>query len=276
MILDQSLKLEAVLAGAVSANQPKVHVDYVDYNAEGNPLPPTPFRVALNSGTDVTILAAPTGNTQRRDPIRVSIYNEDTASITVTVKTDDSTDERIIHKETLLTLESVHFEKGQGWYALDANGNRKEVTGSTFSSATVTGNLTYQGSVLGAWTTPAFDAANFTGNASMTWTVASGDVTTYAYTITGKTMTVAFSIATTTVGGTPDNTLQIKIPAGKTATKGMQNAAALIIDSGTRTTGRVFVAAAATVIGISRTDDAAYTAAADTTTVQGEITFEID
>ena len=139
MILDSTLlKLEAVLAGAVAANQPEVVVDYFDYNRDGNLTKPATFRVALNSTTDVTILAAPRQDFVR-DTQRISIYNKDTASVTVTVKTDDGTTERILIKATLLTLETLNWEKGLGWYALDANGNRKEVTSSVFSSITIGG-----------------------------------------------------------------------------------------------------------------------------------------
>lgn len=134
-----SLKLEAVLAGAVAANQPEVTVDYVVWNVDGVPSKPLTTRTALNSATDVTILTAPSVQGIVKEPIRVSLYNKDTASVTVTVKTDDGTTERIVCKHTLLPLETLHFEKGAGWYAIDANGNRKEVTASTFSSITVTG-----------------------------------------------------------------------------------------------------------------------------------------
>lgn len=143
MILGQSMKLEAVLAGAVSANQPEVHVDYLDYNAQGVPTIPAISRVALNGNTDVTILAAPPTTNPVREVLRIGIYNKDTASATVTVKTDDGT-ERIQIKTTLLTLESLHWEKGRGWYALDANGNSKEVTSSIFSGITadtISGNV---------------------------------------------------------------------------------------------------------------------------------------
>lgn len=118
MILDSTTKLEAVLAGAVSANQPEVHVVYISYDASGIPSRPTQFRVALNSGTDVTILAAPTGNNQVLEVIRISIYNKDTASVTLTVKTDNGTTEFIVLKQVLLTLESLIFEKGAGWQIL--------------------------------------------------------------------------------------------------------------------------------------------------------------
>ena len=117
MNLDVTLKLEAVLGGAVSANQPEVHVDYVDWNREGQQTPPATSRSALNGATDVTILAAPVQNPVR-EPIEVSIYNKDTANVTVTVKTDDGTTERIIVKRTLTTLQTLLWKKNAHWTVL--------------------------------------------------------------------------------------------------------------------------------------------------------------
>lgn len=117
MILDSTLlKLEAVLAGAVSANQPEVNVSFVTWNSEGVPTKPATTRTALNSSTDVTILAAPTTQGQVREPTFISIYNKDTASITVTIKTDDGTTERIIIKCLLTAGRTLFWEKGFGWY----------------------------------------------------------------------------------------------------------------------------------------------------------------
>ena len=126
MILDTQTKLEAVLAGAVSANQPEVNINYIDWNPQVEQTKPALFRVALNSTTDVTILAAPPATGTIREVLRASIYNKDTATVTVTVKTDDGTTERIDRKVSLLTGETIAFEKGRGWYATDANGNIKE------------------------------------------------------------------------------------------------------------------------------------------------------
>lgn len=117
MILDISTRIEAVLAGAVSANQPEVHVDYVDWNQQGEQTPPASFRSALNSTTDVTILAAPVVN-PKREPIEVNIYNKDTASVVVTVKTDDGTTERIIVRRTLTTLQTLCWKRNVGWFVL--------------------------------------------------------------------------------------------------------------------------------------------------------------
>ena len=116
MILDTTLKLEAVLAGAVTANQPEVHFDYIDYTQDGKPTAPQTFRVALNSTNDVTILASPTGISQRREPTYGTVYNKDTAAITVTIKTDDGTTERIIAKKTIEVGGTWQYTKLNGWF----------------------------------------------------------------------------------------------------------------------------------------------------------------
>ena len=125
MILVAGTKLEAVLAGAVAANQPEVHVDYFDWtnksDTNGNTIrtPPASYPTALNSTTDVTILAAPVANPVH-EVTGVWIYNKDTASVTVTVKTDDGTTERIIVKMAVATLKTLCWEQGVGWYVTTA------------------------------------------------------------------------------------------------------------------------------------------------------------
>lgn len=127
----------------------------------------------------------------------------------------------------------------------------------------------------GAWVTPAFDAANFTANGSMTWTVDAGDVITYAYTICGKTMTVAFSLNATTVGGTLNSRLYIAIPASKTATKTMTNNCATY-QSGWLA-GLCSVDAGTTFIYITRdVVETNFEASTNGTLVKGQITFEIN
>lgn len=117
MILDSTLlSLKAVLAGAVSANQPDVHVDYRVWDVTGNPTKPGTFRVALNSTSDVIILPAPKIQVVVFDPIQLSIYNKDTATVTVAVKTDDGTTQRIIIQKALTTLQTLHWSPTSGWY----------------------------------------------------------------------------------------------------------------------------------------------------------------
>lgn len=118
MILDNSIKLEGVLAGAVSANQPEFHVDYTVWNVQGAETRPEPARGALNSTNDVTLLAAATTQNERRQINGIWIYNKDTASVTVILKTDDGTTERIIARRTLLTLQTLCWERAIGFYFL--------------------------------------------------------------------------------------------------------------------------------------------------------------
>ena len=128
----------------------------------------------------------------------------------------------------------------------------------------------------GTWTTPAYNAGDFTGNVAMTWTVGAGNVQTFEYTIINKMMTVLFLIGGTAVGGTPNNTLSILIPASKTATKGVWNGC---FDADASNVGGEAgfcrVSASGTTIDIIRPSSAIWTAGSNVT-VAGQITFEIN
>lgn len=163
IVLDASTKLEAVLDGAVSANQPVVHFTYHDWSMNNELTAPATFRAALSSTADVTILAAPT-TSPRREPIAMSLYNKDTASVTVTLKSDDGTTEYVLAKITLLTLESLHWTKATGLYALDVNGNRKEATATTFATITSAGLLDISGASAGQISFPATQNASSGAN----------------------------------------------------------------------------------------------------------------
>src|SRR5262245_13340284 len=97
-------KLQAVLAGAVATTQPQAVVCYSDDN--GTTYVGGKQLTALNSTTDVDILAAPAASTVR-DVDYCSIYNRDTASITVTVKYDISAVDSIIITTTIATGETL-------------------------------------------------------------------------------------------------------------------------------------------------------------------------
>ena len=103
-------KIQAVLAGAVSANQPHYWTDYIDTAddavGQGNGV--------LNDTTDVDIVSAPSSGDRLIKQIH--IYNADTASVTVTVKTDARGTERILRKVTLTTGQSLIYNSSSGWY----------------------------------------------------------------------------------------------------------------------------------------------------------------
>lgn len=64
-----------------------------------------------------------------------------------------------------------------------------------------------------------FDAANFDGNALMTWVLTAPDQLTFAYTQNGTAVLVALTVDSTTVGGTPDTELRVTLPNGWTLAK---------------------------------------------------------
>jgi hypothetical protein len=129
-------------------------------------------------------------------------------------------------------------------------------------------------SPLPTWGNEAYDAAKFSASGSMTWTVAEADVTTYRYFIQGNLMTVWFCVKESTVGGTPDNALKIKIPASKTCALKAVNVAS-ICDNGGWGAGQITVNDDDTWIEIRLISTANWSAATDTTYVYGQITFEI-
>jgi len=61
----------------------------------------------------------------------------------------------------------------------------------------------------GAWITPAFSAADFTGSGSMAWTVEAGDVVAMRFVVAGRSLTVAWYIGGTTLSGTASSSINI-------------------------------------------------------------------
>lgn len=127
---------------------------------------------------------------------------------------------------------------------------------------------------LGEWTNVAFNAANFTASAG-NWTVDAGDQITLRYTLIGKTMIVAFTIAGTDVSAAPTQ-LRIAIPGGLTAAQRMDATCTIVNAGAAAEQGQIFVAAAGTTINIERNGGAAFTTTAgDNTNVVGQIAFEV-
>lgn len=125
-------KLQAVLAGAIATTQPQAIVCYSDDN--GTTYVGGSQRTALNSTADVDILAAPAASTVR-DVDYLSIYNRDTASVTVTVKYDVSATDSVIITVTLLTLETLIYTHAGGWMVMTATGGIKTPGGTVTSVA---------------------------------------------------------------------------------------------------------------------------------------------
>ncbi len=124
--------------------------------------------------------------------------------------------------------------------------------------------------LLGAWTDVAFVAGNYTGNNSMTWTLTAPDQEYYKYKKLGKTVIVAFKLATTTVGGTPSTALRIALPFTPTAVFG---AAILVSDNGAAT---VFASGltSSNLLSVSLVTGSNWSASTNATSMVGTIVFE--
>ena len=69
----------------------------------------------------------------------------------------------------------------------------------------------------GAWTAVPFNAADYTGNVGMLWTVIEANVIDFRYKVEKKTMSVSFYGQNMTIGGTPSTILSLRIPGGHLA-----------------------------------------------------------
>ena len=126
---------------------------------------------------------------------------------------------------------------------------------------------------VGEWTAVPYNAGNFTASAG-TWTVDSGDQLAYAYTLVGKTMTLAFDIVGTDVSA--GAILRIAIPGGYTAARRTRTPIS-VRDNGTYGTGFAIVKPSQAYVECVASQAAANFAitAGDNTDVNGEITFEV-
>jgi len=123
LILDAVTKsLKIVLAGAVATTQLPVTAHYTDITTTA--YTPGSNDTVTNSTTAVEFVAAPAASTQRHVE-SISVYNVDTASATVTIQYVSAGGTRQVIKVVLLTLETLVYEDGTGWQAIDANGNLK-------------------------------------------------------------------------------------------------------------------------------------------------------
>lgn len=128
----------------------------------------------------------------------------------------------------------------------------------------------------GAWITAIFAAGDFTGNGSMTWTLASIDRVRLAYQLEGRKLTVTANIVTSTVGGTLNTQLLIGNGqwGGFTAITGSRGSY-WYQDNGTSDSGFVNTATT-TQIGCFLKALGSWAASTDNTSVQFTFQFEIN
>lgn len=139
IVLTSTFTLELIL----SAGTADVDVSYVDRTATAYPIGATQQTAA--TATTQTICSAPAASTSREIDF-MSVKIKTTGGV-VTVQKLNSSGAVVTQliSVTLLDEEVLTYTHGSGWAALDANGNRKEVTSTLFASLTVTGNATVAG-----------------------------------------------------------------------------------------------------------------------------------
>jgi len=115
-------KLQAVLGGAVATTQPDATVCYADKTASA--YTGGAAVAALNGTLAVDICPAPPASTVR-DVDTIIIRNNDTATVTLTVRYSDNATLYKLIVVSLLTGESLWYTHAAGWSVLDASGNLK-------------------------------------------------------------------------------------------------------------------------------------------------------
>jgi hypothetical protein len=147
--VNQSIR--AYLSGAPAANQPIFVADWADLTVSA--ITPGAANGTLNGVTPVTIVVAPAGSTYRQVK-GLSIFNNDTGPVMVTVEVLDTAAQRTVIRVTLEAKEQLFFEQGAGWTTLNAAGAPK------------TGGIVVRTAQL--MKSPGTDAANLTAALTIT------------------------------------------------------------------------------------------------------------
>lgn len=134
LILDStSASIQVAMSGAAATTNPTYTVAYADNN--GTTFTEGANRGALNGSTDVTVVANPSSG-YRRVVKDLTLYNGDTAPVTIFIKYDVSATQRTIAKLTLAVGDTWNFNG-----AYDSNGQLKTVAGLVSLTSQVTGTL---------------------------------------------------------------------------------------------------------------------------------------
>lgn len=196
LVLDTTSKsITIVMSGAAATTNPSFTAAYADNNG-------TTFTEGANDGvlngtTAVTAVAAPAAST-RRIINTITVENNDTAAVTITVGYLNTASTRVIVKVTL--------QVGDTWTtngAYDTNGNLKQ-TGGGSSGATITNDTTtatnvyplFAGAVSGSLTTA------YTSNANYLYKPSTGELTAIAHVssngihVNANTVATSYTIAT--------------------------------------------------------------------------------
>lgn len=129
-------KLQIVLSGAVTTNQLQCVTSYKIFTTSAT----TDGKLAVNTNdtTDVNLAGAPSSG-EVYDIQNINIFNNDTASATVTIKLDVSGTETILYKGVVGVNDVISWSGEGGWKNTSNNilpllNNRKCVTGALYET----------------------------------------------------------------------------------------------------------------------------------------------
>jgi hypothetical protein len=128
----------------------------------------------------------------------------------------------------------------------------------------------------GGWITAPYNAADFVGSGSMTWTVQAADIATIVYRLSGRTVTMTFALDVTSVGGTLSTDLQIRSGQwGGFSIAGQFNAPVPYASEGGVAVAGAMIQTGGTILRILKQGFPNWTATTNTTAVYGQITFQV-
>lgn len=112
-------KIQIVLGGTITTNQLNCFANYRDITTTAY----TPARTVLNTNntTAVDIIPAPASSTQRVVDY-ISVFNNDTASATVTIRFNDNGTTYNLFKTTLDVGEKLEYQEGKGFSVITDSG----------------------------------------------------------------------------------------------------------------------------------------------------------
>ena len=213
LILDgTAISLQAALTTSAATTNPTFITNYADNSGSGITEGATDG--VLNGSTDVTIVPAPSGS-NRRIIKNITIFNGDTAAVTVLIKYDNNATQRTLVKVTLAVGDTWTTEG-----VFDSNGNLKQTIGNVNLATGVTGTLPIANGGTGTTSTT---FASLTSNVTGTLPIANGGTGTTSTTFANLTSNVTGTLPIGN-GGTgqttyTDGQLLIGNSTGNTLTK---------------------------------------------------------
>lgn len=195
IVLDTTSKsITVVMSGAAATTNPSYTTAYADNN--GTSFTEGASDGVLSGTTPVTVVSAPASST-RRIVNSITIENNDTASVTLTIGYVNGANTRVLAKVTL--------QVGDTWTtngAYDTNGNLKQTMGTVNLATQVTGTLPIANGGTGATTLAGASIATYTGTETLTnKTLTNPTVTNYVESVvsignSGTTQTLALTNGT--------------------------------------------------------------------------------